>query len=94
MSVQTKTILNKNNVETRLFDSMLVINTKVLLKRLDELLDENFTNSLIELKGKDIRIDLILCQILTQYFGGLGKVDISDYYFELSNFVKFHCEVK
>ena len=63
------------NIEDAIFDRLFPVNAKAILNRLNELLDEHQTNSLIGCKY-DPRIKRLIWALNSQVYGQLATIDM------------------
>ena len=63
------------NIEDTIFDKLLPVNTKAILNRLNELLDEHQTNSLLGCTY-DPRIKQLIWLLNSQVYGQLVNIDM------------------
>ena len=72
------------NIEETIKESHLPVNSKAMLNRLLELLDEHETNCLAVQSCKhDPRVKAVMWLLMTQVFGQLAKLDLGDMWDEL-----------
>jgi hypothetical protein len=71
----TKRKGNTMNIEDTIFDRLLPVNTKATLNRLNKLLDEHQTNSLIGCKY-DPRIKRLIWLLNSQIYGQMATIDM------------------
>lgn len=80
-------------IEDTICEAHLPVNTIAMLERLKELLKEHETNSLLSCRGEkvcpqgqpctpscheDVRIQKLLWLINSQWYGEIGKIDLSE----------------
>lgn len=67
------------NIEDCIFDVNMPVNTLAMLNRIEELLKENGTNSLLaESCKKDVRIKRLLWLLNSQIYGQATTIDMYD----------------
>ena len=72
------------NVEDTIFTAALPVNGRVMIKRLETLLDELKTNGLSsEVMRNDIRVRKLMWLINTSFYGQMATIDLSKLYNEL-----------
>lgn len=74
--------MQTNNIEDKIHEDYLPVNTKVMAHRLIEILEENDTNCLLGLKDNK-QVKKLLWLINSQVFGELAIIDMSRLWNEL-----------
>ena len=74
-------------IEDTIFESGLPVNSKAMLNRMRELLDEGKTNCLVNIKD-DRRVLQLMWLINSQVFGGLAMIDMMDLWGELEKGIR------
>ena len=73
-------------IEQTINDFGLPVNTRAMLSRLQDLLDEHATNSLgLERAKADPRVRAVLWLIMQQVFGQVAKIDMEELWTECVN---------
>lgn len=73
-----------NNIEDKIHEDYLPVNSLVMANRLIDLLRENNTNCLLSLKD-NIQVKKLLWLLNSQVFGELSIIDMSELWNELKN---------
>jgi hypothetical protein len=66
---------SKVSIEDTIFEEILPVNTIPVIHRLEEILREHQTNSLIGIHGLDDRVEKLLMLLIMQYYGDL-QIDL------------------
>ena len=66
---------SKVSIEDTIFEEILPVNTIPVVYRLEEILREHRTNSLIGMHGLDDRVEKLLMLLIMQYYGDL-QIDL------------------